>query len=67
VLPNVALRSLQVLVTLVKNGGCMLADDELQDKPPAVHRPAARAQPATDSHSGWGSSITEFSRRGGFG
>ena len=45
----------------------MLADDELQDKPTAVHRPAARAQPATDSHSGWGSTSTEFSRWGGFG
>ena len=47
VLPNVALRSLQVLVMLVKNGGCMLADDELQDKPTAVHQPAARVYTST--------------------
>ena len=66
VLPNVALRSLQVLGMLVKNGGRMLADDELQDTPTAVHQPAARAQPATASRSGWGSTSTEFSRRGGF-
>ena len=37
VLPNVSLRSLQVLVMLVKNRGRMLANDELQDKPTAVH------------------------------
>jgi len=67
VLPNVALRTLQVLVMLVKNGGRMLADDELQDKPTAVHRPATSAQPAPASHSGWGSTSTEFSRRGDFG
>ena len=37
VLPNVALRSLQVLVMLVKNRGHMLVNDQLQDTPTAVH------------------------------
>jgi len=36
VLPTVALRSLQVLGMWVKNGGRLLADDELQDKQTAL-------------------------------
>jgi len=47
--------------------GRMLADDELRDTQTAVPRPADGAQPPTASHSGWGSTRTESSRRGGFG
>ena len=66
VLPTVALRSLQVLGMWVKNRGRLLADDELQDKPTALHRPATSAQPAQASNNGWGSTSTEFSRWGDF-
>ena len=45
----------------------MLADNELQDKKTAVHRPATSAQPASASLSGWGSTSTEFSQWGDFG
>ena len=45
--------------------GRMLADDELQDTQTAVPRPVAGAQPVAASYSGWGSTNTEFSQRGG--
>jgi len=47
--------------------GRMLADDGLQDTQTAVPRPAAGAQPATASRSGWGSMSTELSQQVCFG